>query len=47
MDSFDDRMASIKGEIKRIQRHQNTPLSNAKLEEELGEDEEEDLPRDE
>ena len=45
MDSFDDRIAGIKGEIGRIRRHWNIPISNADLEEELGEDEE-NLPID-
>ena len=43
MDSFDDRIVGIKGEIGRIRRHWNIPMSDAELED-LGEDEEENLP---
>ena len=47
MDSFDDRMTGIEGKIRRIRRHQNIPISDAELKEELGEDDDEDLPEDE
>ena len=46
MDSFDDRIVGIEGEIGKIQRHQNIHVFDAELEEELREDEEENLPVD-
>ena len=43
MDSFDERIVGIMGEVGRIRRHWNIPISNAKIKEDLGEGEEEDL----
>ena len=47
MDSSDDRIIGIEGEIGGIWRHWKTPVFDAKLEKELGEDEKENLPGDE
>ena len=47
LDSFDDQMPGIEGEIGRIRRHWNILIFDAELEEEMGDDEEEDQPGDE
>ena len=43
---FDDRMARIEGELGRIRRHWNIPISDTEIKEELGDDKEEDLEGD-
>ena len=43
MDSFDERIVGIEGEVSRIKRHWNILVLDAEIEEDLGEYEEEDL----